>query len=84
VLIGYHWELYTVNEDPNKSEKPAAKMPGKFNKMQDLFYVGAQEQCSAARQFIADALEHAAPEPDVRAQGVHLGATARRTAQEQI
>ena len=87
VITGYNWELYNVGDlqsvDPTENNDLAAKMPEKLKQMQDLFYAEAKKfDVLPLDNYVASALELAAPEPDGGTQGLHLfGRTDQRSQQ---
>ncbi len=62
VITGYQWELYNVAEDPTAVQRPGGEDAGQAaRRCRQLFYAGGGEaRRAAARQLVADALEHAA------------------------
>ena len=64
MITGYNWELYNVARIRRRRTTSPRRCPTSSRRLQDLFYAEAAKTASAARQFHARALEHAAPEPD--------------------
>ena len=83
VITGYKWELYNVQEDPDRVQRPRRQDAGQAQgDAEPLLRRGEEVRRAAARQLDARALEYAAPEPHGGTNGLHLfGRTDRRAGQ---